>query len=264
MEDSYMNEIQNKKRMYDYCCAKVICHKEILSRIIQGFVDEAKGMTIEEISKYIYGIQITSLEEYIYSTDIYKRNKQDIRCYFNVKECIEINIYLNLEDREDKKIYKRKKKHKVYHLYFITRSLKYEDGTVLIDTHLNRSIYRIYIPHRYLLKTKYKKYNDILILMHLILDYRRKIRYKIRLVKKYIDNEEIHRGLEIMGNLSKGIEMDVREEKVKKITREITREYNIKAVYNVMKNLNVSVELAMKILDIPRYERNWLEAYFKK
>ena len=36
-----MNGIQNKKRMYDYCCQRIICHKEILSRIIQEYVDLA-------------------------------------------------------------------------------------------------------------------------------------------------------------------------------------------------------------------------------
>ena len=56
-----MNGIQNKKRMYDYCCQRIICHKEILSRIIQEYVEEAKKMTIEEISKHIYGIKISSL-----------------------------------------------------------------------------------------------------------------------------------------------------------------------------------------------------------
>ena len=45
-----MNGIQNKKCMYDYCCQRIICHKEILSRIIQEYVEEAKKMTIEEIS----------------------------------------------------------------------------------------------------------------------------------------------------------------------------------------------------------------------
>lgn len=34
--------------MYDYCC----------QRIIQEYVEEAKKMTIEEISKHIYGIKI--------------------------------------------------------------------------------------------------------------------------------------------------------------------------------------------------------------
>ena len=34
-----MNGIQNKKRMYDYCCQRIICHKEILSRIIQEYVN---------------------------------------------------------------------------------------------------------------------------------------------------------------------------------------------------------------------------------
>ena len=56
-----MNGIQNKKRMYDYCCQRIICHKEILSRINQENVEEAKKITIEEISKNIYGIKISSL-----------------------------------------------------------------------------------------------------------------------------------------------------------------------------------------------------------
>ena len=57
-----MKGIQNKKRMYDYCC----------QRIIQEYVEEVKKMTIEEISKHIYGIKMSSLEEYIYSK---KRDK---------------------------------------------------------------------------------------------------------------------------------------------------------------------------------------------
>lgn len=104
-----MNGIQNKKRMYDYCC----------QRIIQEYVEEVKKMTIEEISKHIYGIKMSSLEEYIYSKKRDKNNKQDVRCYFNLKECIQINIYLNLDYKEDAHVNKRKK-HKVYHLYFIT------------------------------------------------------------------------------------------------------------------------------------------------
>ena len=39
-----MNGIQNKKCMYDYCCQRIICHKEILSRIIQEYVEEAKNI----------------------------------------------------------------------------------------------------------------------------------------------------------------------------------------------------------------------------
>ena len=73
-----MNGIQNKKCMYDYCCQRIICHKEILSRIIQEYVEEAKKMTIEEISKHIYGIKMSSLEEYIYSKKRNKNNKTGI------------------------------------------------------------------------------------------------------------------------------------------------------------------------------------------
>ena len=70
-----MNGIQNKKRMYDYCCQRIICHKEILSRIIQEYVEEAKKMTIKEISKHIYGIKMSSLEEFTQRKEIKIINK---------------------------------------------------------------------------------------------------------------------------------------------------------------------------------------------
>ncbi|MDO5813990.1 MAG: hypothetical protein Q4Q31_12935 [Bacillota bacterium] len=260
-----MNKTYNRKRMYDYCCQKMICHKEILSRIIQEFVDEAKEMTLEEISKHIYDIKMSSLEEYIHLKGNCKDKQQDICCYFGLKERIEINIYLNLDYIENVQINKRNK-HKVYHLYFITRSLEYNDGTVLKDRNykLNINKVRIYISNRYQVKKEYKQHNEILTLVHIILNYRMKAKYKIRLIKKYIDNKEINRGLEIMCNLSQAIEIDIKERTAKKVTREVIRKNNIRAIYNVMKNINVSLEIAIDILDIPKSERIYLEEYFKK
>ena len=51
--------------MYDYCC----------QRIIQEYVEEVKKMTIEEISKHIYGIKISSLEEFTQRKEIKIINK---------------------------------------------------------------------------------------------------------------------------------------------------------------------------------------------
>ena len=48
------------------------------------------------------------------------------------------------------------------------------------------------------------------------------------------------------------------------MTREVTRQNNISAVYSVMKNLNVSLDVAMDILGIPKSKRLYLEEYFKK
>lgn len=258
-----MNATYNRKRMYDYCCQKVICHKEVLSRIIQEFVDEAKEMTVEEIREHIQSIKIDSLEEHIHLEN--KHKKQDIRCYLLLKEYIEINIYLNLDYIENEQVNKRNK-HKVYHLYFITQSLEYGDGVVLKErnSELNIQKTRIYISNQYQLKDEYKQYNEILTLMHIILNYQMSAKHKIRLIKKYIDNKEINRGLEIMCNLSQAIEMDVKEKTVRKVTREVTRQNNISAVYSVMKNLNVSLDVAMDILGIPKSKRLYLEEYFKK
>lgn len=260
-----MNKTYNRKIMYDYCCQRVICHKEILSRIIQEFVDEAKELSVEEISKHIYGIKMVTLEECIHLKENRKKDKQDIRCYFNLKECIEVNIYLNLDYRKDEQMHKRKKKHKVYCLYFITRSLEYDDGTVLKDINSKLSIFntRIYIPNRYQLKGEYKQHNEILILMHIILNYQMGAKHKERLIKKYINNEEIDRELEIMCNLSQAIEMDTKEKIVRKVTREVRRENNIRHIYNVMKNMNVSLEVAMDILGFTKGEKSILKEYLK-
>ena len=258
-----MNATYNRKRMYDYCCQKVICHKEVLSRIIQEFVDEAKEMTVEEISEHIQSIKIDSLEKYIHLE--MDHGKEDIRCYFILKECIEINIYLNLDYIENVQVDKRNK-HKVYHLYFITRSLEYIGGTVLKERNSRLNIYktRIYISNHYQLKDEYKKHNEVLTLIHIILNYQMSAKYKIRLIKKYIDNKEINRGLEIMCNLSQAIEMDVEEKITRKVTREVTRQNNIRAIYSVMKNLNVSFDVAMNILGFTKSERIYLEEYLKK
>lgn len=241
-----MNGIQNKKRMYDYCCQRIISHKEILSRIIQEYVEEAKKMTIEEISKHIYGIKMSSLEEYIYSKKRDKNNKQDVRCYFNLKECIQINIYLNLD-------------------YNITRSLEYDDGTILMNINSQLNIYksRIYISNRYRSNNECKQHNEILTLIHIILSYRMGAKYKERLIKKYINNKEIDKELEIMCNLSQAIEMDIKEKTVRKVTREVTRQNNVRAIYNIMKNLNVSFDVAIDILGFTKNEKIILKEYLK-
>lgn len=241
-----MNGIQNKKRMYDYCCQRIISHKEILSRIIQEYVEEAKKMTIEEISKHIYGIKMSSLEEYIYSKKRDKNNKQDVRCYFNLKECIQINIYLNLD-------------------YNITRSLEYDDGTILMNINSQLNIYksRIYISNRYRSNNECKQHNEILTLIHIILSYRMGAKYKERSIKKYINNKEVDKELEIMCNLSQAIEMDIKEKTVRKVTREVTRQNNVRAIYNIMKNLNVSFDVAIDILDFTKNEKIILKEYLK-
>ena len=193
-----------------------------------------------------------------------KNNKQDVRCYFNLKKCIQINIYLNLDYKEDAHVNKRKK-HKVYHLYFITRSLEYDDGTVLMNINFQLNIYkyRIYISNRYRSNNECKQHNEILTLMHIILSYRMGAKYKERLIKKYINNKEIDKELEIMCNLSQAIEMDIKEKTVRKVTREVTRQNNVRAIYNVMKNLIVSFDVAIDILGFTKNEKIILKEYLK-
>ena len=58
-------------------------------------------------------------------------------------------------------------------------------------------------------------------------------KYKERLIKKYINNKEIDKELEIMCNLSQAIEMDIKEKTVRKVTREVTRQNNVRAIYNI-------------------------------
>ncbi len=99
--------------------------------------------------------------------------------------------------------------------------------------------------------------------MHIILVYRMGAKYKERLIKKYINNKEIDKELEIMCNLSQAIEMDIKEKTVRK-TREVTRQNNVRAIYNVMKNLNVSFDVAMDILGFTKNRKNYFKRIFKK
>ena len=78
-----------------------------------------------------------------------------------------------------------------------------------------------------------------------------------------INNKEIDKELEIMCNLSQAIEMDIKEKTVRKVTREVTRQNNVRAIYNVMKNLNVSFDVAIDILDFTKNEKIILKEYLK-
>ena len=81
--------------------------------------------------------------------------------------------------------------------------------------------------------------------------------------KKYPRLKEIDKELEIMCNLSQAIEMDIKEKTVRKVTREVTRQNNVRAIYNVMKNLNVSFDVAIDILGFTKNEKIILKEYLK-
>lgn len=68
-------------KIKNVCMIIVVKELYVIKKFYQEYVDEAKKMTIEEISKHIYGIKMSSLEEYIYSKKRDKNNKQDVRCY---------------------------------------------------------------------------------------------------------------------------------------------------------------------------------------
>ena len=56
-------------------------------------------------------------------------------------------------------------------------------------------------------------------------------------------------------------QMDIKEKTVRKVTREVTRQNNVRAIYNVMKNLNVSFDVAMDILGFTKNEKIILKEY---
>ena len=132
-----------------------------------------------------------------------------------------------------------------------------------INSQLNIYKSRIYISNRYRSNNECKQHNEVLTLMHIILSYRMGAKYKERLIKKYINNKEIDKELEIMCNLSQAIEMDIKEKTVRKVTREVTRQNNVRAIYNIMKNLNVSFDVAIDILDFTKNEKIILKEYLK-
>ena len=105
------------------------------------------------------------------------------------------------------------------------------------------------------IKREMEKYRDYAI---------NKANEEIKLIYvKYPRLKEIDKELEIMCNLSQAIEMDIKEKTVRKVTREVTRQNNVRAIYNIMKNLNVSFDVAIDILDFTKNEKIILKEYLK-
>ena len=53
MEGIIEKSSSNHKLVLDNYCKLIICHEEILSRIVKCFVDEAKHITLNEIKRLI-------------------------------------------------------------------------------------------------------------------------------------------------------------------------------------------------------------------
>ena len=53
MEGIIEKSSSNHKLVLDNYCKLIICHEEILSRIVKCFVDEAKHLTLNEIERLI-------------------------------------------------------------------------------------------------------------------------------------------------------------------------------------------------------------------
>lgn len=255
----------NKKIMYEYCCKEVISNRKIISWIIKEFVDEAIEYSKEEIEENIISISSDSLEDYIFFKDEVIRESGDICCYVELNEIIEVNIYLRSYCIENWKS-DRQNKHKTYDLYFITGAINKVDG--LIEQEYKKEINAfkkiIYISNKHSLRKECLYYKDILAFLQIILTHRFSAKHKIRLIKKYINDLDINGGLIRMSNLSDAIEFDIKERTTIKVKKEVTRQNNVRAVYNLMKNLNISLDNAMDLLGIAKSEMYYLKKYFKR
>ena len=97
MEGIIEKSSSNHKLVLDNYCKLIICHEEILSRIVKCFVDEAKHLTLNEIERLIKekkSFQHLDKENFIpYSG----KTNYDFLCTIDLSP----RIYLNVEIQND-------------------------------------------------------------------------------------------------------------------------------------------------------------------
>jgi hydroxymethylpyrimidine pyrophosphatase-like HAD family hydrolase len=97
MEGIIEKSSSNHKLVLDNYCKLIICHEEILSRIVKCFIDEAKHLTLNEIERLIKekkSFQHLDKENFIpYSG----KTNYDFLCTIDLSQ----RIYLNIEIQND-------------------------------------------------------------------------------------------------------------------------------------------------------------------
>ena len=288
MEGIIEKSSSNHKLVLDNYCKLIICHEEILSRIVKCFVDEAKHLTLNEIERLIKekkSFHHLDKENFIpYSG----KTNYDFLCTIDLSQ----RIYLNVEIQNDpnpgyslitrgltyisrimttqwkNEYYDYDYNHikKVYSIWILPQSAKKNDGHInaykideiningttieRIETYDKGVLIMIYLNKEHDTNEKYIIYDNILTPLVAFLNNVLSYQEKRKIMKEYGFNV-IDKEIEKMCNLGEMIEREAKQAK------------NIEHLQNVMHELQCSLEKAMDILKLTDDEREEIKKYFQ-
>lgn len=278
MEGIIEKSSSNHKLVLDNYCKLIICHEEILSRIVKCFVDEAKHLTLNEIERLIKekkSFHHLDKENFIpYSG----KTNYDFLCTIDLSQ----RIYLNVEIQNDpnpgyslitrgltyisrimttqwkNEYYDYDYNHikKVYSIWILPQSAKKNDGHIngttieRIETYDKGVLIMIYLNKEHDTNEKYIIYDNILTPLVAFLNNVLSYQEKRKIMKEYGFNV-IDKEIEKMCNLGEMIEREAKQAK------------NIEHLQNVMHELQCSLEKAMDILKLTDEERKEIKKYFQ-
>ena len=292
MEGIIEKSSSNHKLVLDNYCKLIICHEEILSRIVKCFVDEAKHLTLNEIERLIKekkSFQHLDKENFIpYSG----KTNYDFLCTIDLSP----KIYLNVEIQNDpnpgyslitrgltyisrimttqwkNEYYDYDYNHikKVYSIWILPQSAKKNDGHInaykideiningttieRIETYDKGVLIMIYLNKEHDTNEKYIIYDNILTPLVTFLNNVLNYQEKRKIMKKY-GFKVIDKEIEKMCNLGEMIEREAKQKERKK--------RNIMVVKNLIHNLNTTFSNAVELLGLPQQEIDEIKKYFQ-
>ena len=296
MEGIIEKSSSNHKLVLDNYCKLIICHEEILSRIVKCFIDEANHLTLNEIERLIKekkSFHHLDKENFIpYSG----KTNYDFLCTIDLSQ----RIYLNVEIQNDpnpgyslitrgltyisrimttqwkNEYYDYDYNHikKVYSIWILPQSAKKNDGHInaykideiningttieRIETYDKGVLIMIYLNKEHDTNEKYIIYDNILTPLVASLNNVLSYQEKRKIMKEY-GFEEIEKEVKKMCNLGK---MIARENIEKRISTR-TKKKNIELITNLMNSLSISFSKAVELLKVSEDEVLEIEKYFK-
>lgn len=296
MEGIIEKSSSNHKLVLDNYCKLIICHEEILSRIVKCFIDEAKHLTLNEIERLIKekkSFHHLDKENFIpYSG----KTNYDFLCTIDLSQ----RIYLNVEIQNDpnpgyslitrgltyisrimttqwkNEYYDYDYNHikKVYSIWILPQSAKKNDGHInaykideiningttieRIEAYDKGVLIMIYLNKEHDTNEKYIIYDNILTPLVAFLNNVLSYQEKRKIMKEYGFNV-IDKEVEKMCNLGEMIE----KEAIQKTKQSERKKRNIMVVKNLIHNLNTTFSNAVELLGLPQQEIDEIKKYFQ-
>ena len=302
MDTIIKDTLSQHKIMLDQNCKLIISHEEMLSRIIKGFVEEAKHLSIEEI------IEIIQDEHHFQRLN----NENTIPGYGTVRfdffGCIDLpqldhtikRIYLNVEIQNDAytkyslitrgdaylsriqttqwgKEYDDQNydgMKKIYLIWILPQAAKKRDGQVSVcktdeekhlekvETYDKREQIVIYLNKEHDTSEKYQEYDEILTPLVVFLNNILDYQGKIRIMKEY-GFKEIEKEVRAVCDYANMLEKEYLNKGIGIGVEKGTQNERIKNIRKLMTKLKMSFKEAIQFLDISEDEVKEIEKYFK-